>query len=401
MLRNFLILVLLLVPFSAAIARDGDRRPSNPPPAEEPDPDLATLAATPVPPAATTDPSPSKVVPTKTFYISSVDPVTDTVYPWPIGDPAKHKFNLATLQKGAKVLAADGKFKSMVLIHDMGTGPEQIFSSYMNGAKATDAYPIHSGSKSVGEALLAMCEQDYPGFANTPISQILPSSYTYGSSKAKAITPNNLATLTSGWDFTDNSTEIQKSWTNSDFLQKMLSLPMAGTPGKDWRYSTGDYYVLGCAIAYKTNMRLRDYAHQQLFGPLGIDPPAWGQDPQGRDIIGCDFYWNPTKYARFGQLYCDAVNGQAENFIPKAWATVSITTTKTNNNEGYARGFWSYMTVGGDKIFFCWGYRNQMCYVNWKKKWILVVTRDSSSGKDNDDLKDKLLTPYIAGAAIK
>ena len=62
----------------------------------------------------------------------------------------------------------------------------------------------------------------------------------------------------------------QDYWTNEEFLQQVLTKPLALSPGEQFEYSNLAYYLLGQVVERVSGQTLRDFSEAEIFSPVGM-----------------------------------------------------------------------------------------------------------------------------------
>jgi CubicO group peptidase (beta-lactamase class C family) len=92
---------------------------------------------------------------------------------------------------------------------------------------------------------------------------------------------------------------------SSAWVQFMMDLPMAASPGKVFGYCNGNAHLLSAILGETTGMKARECANQELFQPLGIpvaEETDWGSDPQKITIAGYGLHLRPVDMAKLAFL---------------------------------------------------------------------------------------------------
>ena len=120
----------------------------------------------------------------------------------------------------------------------------------------------------------------------------------------RELTLHHLLTMTHGlaWEENQASRLLNRS---EDWVADILRLPMSSEPGARFNYSTGVSHVMSAVLTEATGMSVCEFAHRELFQPLGIDADFWGVDPQGYFSGGHSVSMSAREVARFGQLFLD------------------------------------------------------------------------------------------------
>lgn len=90
----------------------------------------------------------------------------------------------------------------------------------------------------------------------------------------KAMTLEHLLTMTSGLECQDSYmylwSGLNQMMESDDWIQFMIDIPMVEEPGTRFEYCNGASFLLSAIIQQNTEMNTLDFAHEHLFGPLGI-----------------------------------------------------------------------------------------------------------------------------------
>ncbi len=110
--------------------------------------------------------------------------------------------------------------------------------------------------------------------------------------RVQDITVGDLLSMRSGLQ--QVSGDAYAEWVGSKHLiYEALSKPMVADPGTEMLYSTASYHILGAVLARVADKDLLTLARERLGEPLGIEIPAWPQDPQGFYLGGNDMLLSP------------------------------------------------------------------------------------------------------------
>jgi CubicO group peptidase (beta-lactamase class C family) len=305
---------------------------------------------------------------------------------WPTSTPEAQGMNAADLQNGISWLHSRYPILRSVLIARNGyLVDEQYFNGRGDSGGVGDANNIHSGSKSIMQALIAIAiQKGYISGLNARVSQYLPSYFNGLSSTEKSITIADMLDMQSGLEWTEGTTEEQKIQITSNWVQAILDQGMASQPGTgNFNYSTGNFDVLSAMLTAATGMSTCQFAENYLFGPLGIYPAHWGQDPTtGIDMGGCDLYMTPRDYLTFAQLYLQNGVWNGQQLLPASAVTQAATPTHDDGGGfDYDSGWWSrtlkHVPMKGVPMFMAWGWKGQFAYVIPSLNVVMVTTENS------------------------
>lgn len=187
--------------------------------------------------------------------------------------------------------------------------------------------------------LSGVTEPVLPIFGRRPIANLDP--------RKERMTLEHLLTMTSGLDCHVEHGEITLSqmMASRDWIQFMLNLPMVAEPGSRYEYCSGGMHLLSGVVTRATGLSALDFAHHELFGPLGIDSVVWPADVQGISHGWGDLHLQPRDMAKIGYLWLRGGQWEDRQIIPTAWmraaAQVHSHPTFTPGQE-YGYGFWIY-----------------------------------------------------------
>lgn len=332
-----------------------------------------------------------------TFYEENPtfeDPVDDSAW-WTFSEPADQGMDAEKLDQAVAELEGRPIFWSfLVLRHGVIVAEE-----YFNGAEAGHSNNVHSASKSLLGILTGVAIQEgYLEGIDQPVAELLPDHFASLDDPAKeSITVGQLLAMTAGFEWTEDGTEYQIQ-NQPDWVQAILELPLADTPGETFNYSTGNTHVLGAALAEATGMSTCQYAHDALLGPMGMVAEHWGRDPQGYFSGGCNVYLTPRELARFGLLVGGGGEWEGQQLVPSAWVDDAIA-AQADAGEGYSYGYLFWLTrIRGYDTAIAWGWGGQLVYVVPDLDLVVVFTtntRDYAPDYDGFDILRNYVIPAV------
>lgn len=300
------------------------------------------------------------------FYVNN-NVYTDTnIHAWTTVTPESQGLVTAKLTACVSSLKKDRNFRAM-LIARRGV----LVYEYYSKAKAFEARNIHSASKSI----LSMAVGERLSLDAT-VGQVLGGKFSVPSSK-QAITAKHLLMMRSGIAWSEDSTEYRL---RGNYIQGILNLGQAATPGARFNYSTGDAMLLNAMLTESGG------SLEHVTTPLGITIDAWGKDAQGYYSGGCNFFIAPREMLRFGQF---ALEQRRAN---DPW-TIAATT----NKSGYGYMWWTDIGTGN---FRAWGWGKNFIYV-FPATELVVVTAYDTARSVNDGDNYPTIQRYVLGAIQK
>lgn len=79
-------------------------------------------------------------------------------------------------------------------------------------------------------------------------------------------------------------------WTIQEFYQQVTQQPLALTPGERFEYSNIAYFLLGQVVERVSGKTLRQFANEEIFGPLNMDATFFNDNVDGIVVNRADGY---------------------------------------------------------------------------------------------------------------
>jgi CubicO group peptidase (beta-lactamase class C family) len=175
-----------------------------------------------------------------------------------------------------------------------------------------------------------------------------------------------------------------------DWTGFVLSRPRTAPPGSVFRYSTGNYFVLGQVLEQATGMPLARLAHERLFEPLGIERAEWGYNRQGRACAGGSqggLRLTSRDLARIGQLVLDRGDWKGHSVVSRRWLdSATAIVVEARPGMGYGFGWWTYeVPVHGRKLklVMALGIHSQALLLLPEERLLMVFTSDYTNPRLN------------------
>ncbi|MGI3199260.1 serine hydrolase domain-containing protein [Streptomyces sp. GLT-R25] len=290
----------------------------------------------------------------RTFYESNptyTDPQDDGG-DWSSTAPETQGMDSTKLRTGLTKLGNNPSLLSALVIrHD-----RLVAERYYDGGGAQRSNNVHSVSKSVLQALVHIAvEKGDIRSLDDPVADYLPEYFSEASPEKKKITIRHMLTMRSGLDWTEDSTESQVEKT-SNWIRSILGRELVSAPGTTYNYSSGNTHVVSAVLQKATGMSTCQFAHQYLFGPMGITAEHWGRDPQGVFSGGYNVYLTPREMAKFGLLYLHDGKWGGRQLVPHgAVRAAQARTAEVDDVFAYSEGWWT-QTISGRSTYFAWGF---------------------------------------------
>ncbi len=291
---------------------------------------------------------------------------------------------------------------SVVVIRNGYIAFENYFKSYIN---ANSTHLMYSVTKSFTSALIGICiDQGYIANTSQTLLSFFPEyNITNVDERRERITIEHLLTMRSGmaWDETSapyNTPANDIFHINTgDGVEHSLNLDMEAEPGEYWHYNTGASHLLAAIVQQVTGMTTLEFAIENLFDPLGIDPVYWSRDTAGWYKGGFDLRMSTRNSAKFGYLFLNNGTWDGDQLISEEWVNASTTTiTQFNDYEGYSKQWW---TIPELRIYFAAGLYGQYIYVAPEHDLVVAFNSRVDEYYPHRDLLFNYILPSINEAS--
>ena len=142
-------------------------------------------------------------------------------------------------------------------------------------------------------------------------------------------------------------------------------------------YSTGTTHILGAVLAVATGKSLLAQARTVLGQPLGIEIPAWTQDPQGYYFGGNEMALTPRAMLRIATLMRDQGRFNGDQIIPADWIDQSTQARTRSPYSGFDYGYGWFLTRSG--FIIARGYGGQIIAAHPEQDLAVAITSDPTS----------------------
>ncbi len=197
-----------------------------------------------------------------------------------------------------------GDFTGLVIIKDNKLATEWYFNTYWR----KQILDIRSAGKSITSLLLgvAMREGLVESLDQNVYSFFPKEKYPNLHEDYKRIKLSHLLDMASGLDADADRGETPGHavhWSgNEEWVQYILSVPLANEPGQKWVYADINAAVIGAIIEEKSGMSLRDFANEKVFKPLGIKQFYWFTNDANQTVAAGTLYISTLDFAKLGTL---------------------------------------------------------------------------------------------------
>jgi CubicO group peptidase (beta-lactamase class C family) len=226
--------------------------------------------------------------------------------------------------------------KAVVVMHD----GEIIAERYAPGYGINT--PLHGWSltKSVTSAFIGILVRQGLLSVEQPVA--VPA---WNNDPRHAITIDEMLRMTSGLAVEETGSgfdpESRMLYIEPDMAAFVERANLKEKPGSRWEYTSANTLILSKLIRDAAGGHPKDvleFAHRELFDPLGMRTVTLEFDGAGTPVGSSFMYASARDWARLGALYLDngIVNGK--RILPEGWARYSSSPTLGTR---YAAGFWT------------------------------------------------------------
>jgi CubicO group peptidase (beta-lactamase class C family) len=268
---------------------------------------------------------------------------------------------------------------------------EKYFAPYDQSV----AHSLYSCTKSFVSALTGIAiDKKYIASVSRPVLSFFKGkSFAQVNASKRAMTVENLLTMSSGLDWSEGDDTYGRMYSSSqDWVKFVLDTPMTATPGQVFNYCSGCSHLLAAIIQKTSGMNTYDFACANLFHPLGIADPNWERDPTGIPIGGWGMSLSPRDMAKLGYLYLHKGKWDGKQVVPATWVRDSTRPQiKVDENWQYGYQWWVDPSLS---FFAAIGRYGQSIFVVPGLDLVAVFT----ARIDSSDPETELLKKYIIPA---
>jgi CubicO group peptidase (beta-lactamase class C family) len=179
----------------------------------------------------------------------------------------------------------------------------------------------------------------------------------------------------------NDANPIIKAQKDGAWIKAFLETAVENKPGTHFVYNSACSYMLAAIVQKVSGLLLADYLRPRLFEPLGIEPPLWGESPEGVNLGDGGLTLRTEDLAKFGLLYLQKGMWNGKRLLNEQWVTEATSRqTATGGNPdsnwdyGYGYQFWQNKGTGyrADGAF------GQFSFVMPKYDAVLAITSGTS-----------------------
>lgn len=243
--------------------------------------------------------------------------------------------SLSSMQIHAMLIARDGKL---------------VLEEYFHGFHRERLHDTRSAAKSITSFLVGAAMES--GIRVSPATRVYevmesPASFAALEPRKRALTLENLLTMSSGLDIDDSdpkSVGNEETMTNQqeqpDWYRYTLDLKTVRDPGEKAFYGSASPNLAGGVLAKASGRWLPDLFQSLVAGPLQIRHYAMNLQPGGEAYMGGGVQIALRDFLKIGQVIIDGGRWHGKPIASPAWATKSTTRLFEIGSIGYGYLWW-------------------------------------------------------------
>lgn len=195
-------------------------------------------------------------------------------------------------------------FRGLVVIKNNKIVIERYFNSFWRN----HIHDIRSAGKSITSLLLGVAiKEGLVQNLDQDVYSFFPQEkYPAVHEDYKKVKIKHLLDMSSGLDADSDDGQTPGNagqWIAMDeWVEYLLSIPLAGKPGERWVYADINAALIGAIIEEKSGMSLKDFAKEKVFDPLGIKEYYWFTNAANQTVAAGNLYISTLDFAKLGVL---------------------------------------------------------------------------------------------------
>ena len=264
-----------------------------------------------------------------------------------------------------------------------------IAEGYFNDGSIGQKARLQSVTKSFTSALVGLAlEQGLLSGVDQKMLDFFPEvAGEISDPRKREITLRQMLQMRAGYPWEESDAALWAGLLSGYYVPLLEGFPVVSDPGTAFHYSNLTANWLGIIVDRASGMRLKAYAEEHLFAPLGIEPGSWGTDAEGHNN-GCgDLHLTARDAAKFGLLYLDGGVFDGERILSADWVQQSLQSYTEDafsemggkrlgryfRDVGYGFQWWS-ARVGDHHVSFAWGHGGQLIVLLDAYDLVIVTT---------------------------
>ena len=266
------------------------------------------------------------------YFDNHVIKKSDSVQEWALHEDYNEIVATKTLDSLNKELES----AAFLIIKDDKIWFEKYYNGYTDSSK-TNSFSM---AKSIVTAMMFKAIQDgYIENINQPVSDYFPQFKS-------SLKIGDLSSMSSGLNWNENYynpfASTARAYFGEDIRAQILELEVTGTPGKEFKYLSGNTELLGMVIEKATGKSLSEYLSDSFWKPLGMnDDGLWQIDSQENEMekAYCCISSNARNFAKFGKLFINNGEWNNKQLLDSSYIAMA-SKPRFKETPYYGYGFW-------------------------------------------------------------
>lgn len=310
----------------------------------------------------------------------------DSVQPWKIADNYNKTEATKTLDSLNEKL---GTAAFLIIKND-----RIVFEKYYQDYEKLSRTNSFSMAKSIVTALMFKAIQDgYLRNIQQPVSDFFPQF-------DPRLSLGDLSSMSSGLNWNENYynpfASTARSYFGENNREQILELQVTETPGKEFKYLSGNTELLGMVIEKATGMSLSEYLSKSFWKPMGMNDDAlWQIDSRESNLekAYCCIASNARNFAKFGRLFENYGDWNGTQLLDSSYVALA-SRPRFEKSPYYGYGFW-LSNYRNKEIFYMRGVLGQYVIIIPEDHLIITRLGQKFIRKTGDDKHYKDFYMYI------
>ncbi|WP_278034438.1 serine hydrolase domain-containing protein [Flavobacterium nitratireducens] len=258
---------------------------------------------------------------------------------------------------------------AFVIIKNDSIWNENYYDNYAAASKSNSFSMAKSiVSASLGKAIM----EGKIKSLDQKVSDFFPE---FSKGKSAEMTVGDLASMASGlnWDeaYYSPFSITTQAYFDDNLTPIILGLKGIDTPGKTYKYLSGNTQLLAMCIEKATGKKLADYVSKSFWKPMGAESDAlWQTDKKGLVKAFCCVASNARDFARFGKLYLYNGKWNGQQLLDSTFVAKSVR-PRFKESPQYGYGWW-LSQYKNKPLFYMRGHLGQYVIVIPEDQLIIV-----------------------------
>lgn len=284
-----------------------------------------------------------------------------------------------------------------------------VYEKYWKECADSTASNMFSVTKSIVSLLIgiAIDEGKIPS-VHASIGDYIPE---FSNDERSAISIRNLLTMSSGLDWDEQYSSpfsiTTQAYYGNNLRELVTNQQLLTTPGKQFKYLSGDTQLLAYIVEKATGTTISKYAEEKIWKPIGAEQKAiWSKDAEnGDERAFCCFHTNARDIARIGQLVLNKGKWAGKQIVSEDYisqATRPATDLvdeygKTLAHYGYQ---WWILHTKNMEIPYMRGHKGQYIYSIPNKNAVVVRLGEKKDEKEIGPITEDVIRYLHIGLSL-